>query len=55
MDEVYSRFGGDSCGDYIALCLSPRANENKIYTIVRDIFDPADGLTRGELEMYFFY
>ena len=47
VDEVCARFGGDSCGDYIAICLTPRANENKIYTIVRDIFDPSDGLRRG--------
>ena len=57
VDEVCARFGGDSCGDYIAICLSPRANENKIsrtskiYTIVRDISDPSDGLTRVELEL----
>ena len=48
VDELCARFGGASCGDYIAICLSPRANENRIYTIVRDIFDPSDGLTRGD-------
>ena len=51
VDDVCARFGGEACGDYIAICLSPRANENKIYTIVRNIFNPPDGLTREELEM----
>ena len=45
------RFGGDACGDYIAICPIPRANDNMIYTIVRDIFEPNDGLTREELEV----
>ena len=41
--DVCARFGGEACGDYIAVCLSPRANENKIYTLVRNILNPSDG------------
>ena len=51
VDEVCSRFGGTGCGDYIGICLSPCANENKMYTIVNNVFDPVEGLTREELEL----
>ena len=51
VDTVCERFGGDACSDYTAICLSPRANDNMIYTIDRDIFEPNDGLTREELEV----
>ena len=51
VDEVCSGFGGSGCGDYIGICLSPRANENKMYTIVNNVFDPVEGLTRKELEL----
>ena len=51
VDEVCSRFGGSGCGDYIRICLSPRANENKMYTIVNNVFDPVEGLRRKELEL----
>ena len=50
-DDVCSRFGGTGCGDYIGICLSPCANENKMYTIVNNVFDPVEGLTREELEL----
>ena len=51
VDEVYARFGGDRIGAYIAVCLSPRANESESYTIVSDIFSPTSGMTRKDLEI----
>ena len=50
LDWIYKHLENEHRGDYIAVCLGPEANENKMYTLVNDMFRSPIGIYRHELE-----